>query len=1117
MTSRTFYRRLSLVVWLAGFMVMPLSTFAQSDARFAGYVRDTQGGAVANAQVSMKNERTAEERKTTSNSQGYVFVGGLKPSTYTIKVEMPSFAPIEYPGMTLAVGQQLTLDFELKPAGLQEAVNVVATAPLLNVSSADMGVNVSEREVEGLPINGRQMSQLMLQSPGSTNSGAGTWYDVRFSGRSVEQNAYRYDGIDGGAIISSVPGNINGELMTPFKLQASLENVQEFRVESSAYPAEFGTGSAGQISVVTKSGGNNAHGAVFEYLRNDKFDAPNYFDTTANLPKSKLRQNQFGGSIGGPIARDRAFFFGSYEGYRQTAGINIVEAVPSAAAWARAVPSIAALRPGFLSPAAIILPGVSKDPNFDIAQLQTPNIVREDSFSGRFDLKLNDRWSVFVRGFHDQGRTDQPDNVAGRVVRITDRPTNGVFNLQGILSSTTSNELKIGYNAAPSTLVGLAPTVNGIDFSPIFISLTGSVANTGLPGQGPNSGITSPGGLVRSNSAQNGRAQPYTPYALSFIDSISSVHGNHFLKVGGEYRMLRMTTDRLGGTTYSFSNVDLFLANQPATVQYLGDESAPSVFNNGATGLRHLQEWYGIGYAQDEWRVNPQFTVNAGLRYDYYSLVKEAHNLAVKFNTDTGQIDPPTTPAYHPLKTNIQPRLGTTFTLDNHTVVRGGFGLFTGPGIFEGLIQPQADSDRVSVTFSGAPVPQFPLDPNLAVSTFVNTPNNRQYQPRAFRNDYKVPEHIWSYTGSIQRDLGMNTAVTAAYIGSIGHNLFIRSIANTITQVVTNPDPTKAAIVVRQFSIVQRDAAGNITGVQNPFAEIDTKTSGGHDKYNALQLGLSRRSAGGLALNAQYTLARSFGTSPGSKEAQTAANNAQKLSDWEYDLGYNPFDIRHSYNFSALYEIPYAGRGGARALLGGWNIGGIFNGRTGIPIQVNITRPDVLYVDAAGNYFQNPAGDRVAVINTPLGGATRNVRRPDLVPGVNPFVTNGGLVFLNPAAFATPSPGTFGNLQRGKLHGPNFAQLDLVIAKKFDLGGSSKLEFRTEVFNVLNQTNFSNPVAGLPNALPSNALTEANKVQPGQPFTAAAAGAFGKLTSTVSRTVGLGTNRQVQFALRLDF
>jgi hypothetical protein len=323
-----------LVVFAMILTLLPAVALAQTDqGRISGTVRDQSNAFVANATVTVKNERTGETRTAESNQQGYFLIAALKPSSYTIKAGKGGFGDIEYTAIQLAVGQELHLDFEFKPAGVQEQVTVTASVPILDLSSPKMGVNVSEREVNGLPINGRQMSQLMLQAPGSTNSGAGTWYDVRFSGRSVEQNAYRYDGIDGGAIISSVPGNLNGELMTPFKLQASLENVQEFRVESSAYPAELGTGSAGQINVITKSGGNAAHGALFEYVRHDRFDAPNYFDTFARLPKSKLRQNQFGGSLGGPIAKDKAFFFGSYEGYRQTAGINI-----NAAAFASPLP-----------------------------------------------------------------------------------------------------------------------------------------------------------------------------------------------------------------------------------------------------------------------------------------------------------------------------------------------------------------------------------------------------------------------------------------------------------------------------------------------------------------------------------------------------------------------------------------------------------------------------------------------------------------------------------------------------------------------------------------------------------------------------------------------------------
>jgi hypothetical protein len=1098
--------------------------FAQVDnGRIAGVVRDSSGALAAGVTAKVKNERTGDERTAVTNDQGYFLITPLKPSNYTIKVERAGFAPIEYTAMPLAIGQELTLDFELKPAGVTEAVTVVGTAPVLDLSSAKIGVNLGEREVNNLPVNGRQMSQLMLQAPGSQNAGTGTWSDIRFSGRAVEQNAIRYDGIEGSAIIDASPGNLNGEIATPFKLQASLENVQEFRVESSAYPAEFGTGSGGQVSVITKSGANDFHGAAFEYLRRDALDAPNYFDTTAGLPKSLLKQDQFGGSFGGPIFKNKAFFFGSFERYRLNAGINIVEATPSAAAWGRAVPAIAALRTGFLAPGAIILAGQSTNPDFDIAQLQTPQTVTETAGSGRFDLKMNNRWSSYGRVFHDQGVSDAPDSVSGRVVHTEANPSNAIFNLQGVLSDRTTNEFKFGYNAAPTRIVGVVPE-GASALSAAIINMTGSVANNGIAGQGSSSGITVPGGLVRSNSAQNGRGQPYDPYTLSFIDSLGSLRGNHYLKVGGEARIIRMATDRLGGTTYSFQNVNAFMANTPSTIQFLGDESAPSVFNNGATGERHIRQEYYIGYAQDEFHVNPKLTLNLGVRYDYYTVIREANNLQVKFNVDTGTIDPNTTPVYNSTKTNFQPRFGTTYAATDKTIIRAGFGMFVGPGQTEDQVQTIADSDRVSVTLSSGAALAYPLDPNVATSTFINNPNNRSYQPRAYRNEYTIPERVWQYTTSVQQDLGGRMAVTAAYVGAQGRNLFLRSIANPIVSVATNSNPASAALVIRQFSIVQRDASGTVIGVQNPYAEIDTKTSGGRDNYNALQLGLSRRSAGGLSVNAQYTLSRSFGNTSGSNEALTVGNAAQTLADYDYDTGYNAFDVRHTFTLGALYNLPF-GRGRAHpatgvadALLGGWDIGGIVNARSGLPIDVRITRPDVVYVDGAGIVFNNPAVGRSAVINTPNGGASRNVRRPDLVPGVDPFLASGGLVFLNPAAFATPKPGTYGNLERGSLHGPGFSQVDLVLAKHFPFGASIRnAEFRIEVFNVFDRANFNNPVATLPNALPTNATTEANKVQPAQAFTSAAAGAFGTLTSTVGRTVGLGTARQVQFAFRVNF
>jgi hypothetical protein len=326
--------------------------------------------------------------------------------------------------------------------------------------------------------------------------------------------------------------------------------------------------------------------------------------------------------------------------------------------------------------------------------------------------------------------------------------------------------------------------------------------------------------------------------------------------------------------------------------------------------------------------------------------------------------------------------------------------------------------------------------------------------------------------------------------------------------------------VTREFDIAQGST------ILRPFAEIDFKTSGGEDSYNALQLQLARRFSTGLTLNSQYTFARSYGNTSGSNDALTSGNSARRpdetpsggrTASFDYEKGYNNFDVRHSFNLSAIYALPI-GRGRmylsnlsgiGDAILGNWEVGTIVNARSGLPIDIRVTRPDTVCVTSAG--VVGGAGCTF-VINTPGGGSSRNVRRPDLIPGVNPFLGNDRQ-FLNPAAFAIPAPGTFGNLLRNSLHGPNFWQADFVMNKRFRITEASNVEFKAEFFNIFNHTNFANPPATLPNALG----TGTNQIQPGQPFTRAAAGTFGVTNSTVGRTVGLGTSRQIQFALRVNF
>ena len=980
-------RRVALV---ALFVLVQSLAFAQTDGRFTGTVIDPSGAVVPGATVTAKNEKTGDVRTVTTAANGRYTIANLKPSSYTLRVDIKGFAPLEYTEMPLVVGQEFNLDLTLSTAGLTETVTVSAQAATIDLSSARVGVNVSQREVQTLPVNGRQMSQLMLQAPGSQNAGTGTWNDVRFSGQANQQNVIKFDGVEGSAIIDASPGNIAGQIASPFKLQASLENVQEFRVESNNYPAEFGTGTGGQVSVVTKSGANQFRGSVFEYYRGDQFDSKNYFDDLRNSDgsiqsagtKSGLTQHQFGGSLGGPILKNRAFFFGSYEGYRLDAGVNFVEAAPSAAAWGRAVPAIQALRPAFTTSAARQLSGASTNPDFDIFQLQSLETVQEDSFSARLDFRVNKTWSAYGRVFRDSGTQSRPEGVNGRVVDVTNNPSNAIGNLQGTFGKGILNETKVGYNAPKSSIRGVAPTVAGIDFSAVTINLTGSIANTGIAGQSASSGVTVPGGLVRASSATNGRYLFYDPYSLAFSDTVSAVQGRHFIKVGGDVRLVRMTFDQQGGTTYTFPNVTAFLANAPSAIQYLGDISAPSVFNNGLTGARHTRQNYYTAFGQDEWRVASSLTLNLGLRYEYYTPMTEANNGIVKFNLATGQLDPNTTPFFEARKNSIQPRVSMTWA-PGRTVFRTGFGMFVGPGQGEDQIQP-IESDRVSTTISTGSALTFPLNQEVAVANFTSAPNNRNYQPRAYAKEYNIPERVYQYTASVQQELGGGFSTTAALVGAEGRNLFLRSVGNNITQVVTNPNPANAALVVREFSIVAKDGNGNITAVQNPFAEIDYKTSGGYSSYKAMMLSLNRRASKGVSTNLQYTLGESRGTSGGSNEASTAANNARSLSDFDYEDGYNNFDVRHTFSASLIYDLPYKGKGAMGALLGGWQVGGIVNARSGLPVPVQIVRPDVVYQDSATSlFYANPAVGRVAVLNTPRGGAAREVRRPDLFPGVD--------------------------------------------------------------------------------------------------------------------------------------
>lgn len=1108
--KRCFPRLTGLVTTL---LTMAVALNAQTDqARFTGTVSDPTGAVIGGASVKVINLKTNQERSFSSSEQGVYFAPGLLPSSYRLEASATGFSSRTVEGIELQIGQVRTVNFSLQPAGVTTEVTVsVGDLAEVDTSSARIGVNVSTREVKELPLNGRQISQLYLLAPGAQSAGGGTYDNIRFSGRANQQNSVRFDGIEGSSIIDASPGNLNGQTSSAFRLQASLETVQEFRVESSNYPAEYGTGTAGQISIITKSGGNDLHGSLFEYVRNSAFDARNFFD---GLEKSPLALNQYGGSLGGRLIKDKLFFFGSYEGLRQRAGFNLVGQTPSAnarqglLAGGRTVVVDPAVRPLLGAYPVGIRP--TANPDFDIAQILAKTKVNEDAGNIRLDYNVNEKYRAYLRWFRDDGTSTSPFDVSGSSFLSKATSQNMVLSVQQTLAATVINETKVGYNGPKTRTSGVAPIVAGADLSDKTINISGATVLVGIGGQGANAGISIPSGQVRASSATNGRGQPYTNYSLSFIDNLSWIRGNHNYKFGGEGRLMRIYTDRLGGTTYSFTNLENFLINNPSGAAINGDLSAPSPFNNGVTGNR-LGKYESFSfYAQDEWKLTPELTVSYGLRYEYYTPMREDKNRVVLYNIVTGDLDAPgSRPFYQTSKLSLAPRLGIAYApkaLGGKTVLRVGAGYYYGPGQGEDLIQP-IESDRVSFTLAGTAA-KYPVDSLAAIKNFnLNTATG--IGVRAYAPGYTVPEKVLSYTFGIQQTLPGQAVLSVAYVGSQGRNLFLRSIANKVVGTTMNAT-TGVGAVVREFG--------------PRFGEIDYKTTGGTDHYDSLQSTINRRFSRGLTLGGQWTYAHSIGNTGGSNEAQTAHNPY----NFGYDRGNNAFDVRHSMNATALYELPF-GKGrrfgsawgrASDAALGGWDIGGVVNARTGLPIDVRITRPDLVYVNSStGQVFNSPVlvgGVPVtqAVINVPGGGATRDVRRPNVVAGVNPLITGADkTVYLNPAAFSTPAPGSFGNLGRGAIHGPGMSQMDLTLSKRFNLTERVNLQFRAEGYNVFNRANFDLPIGRLNNALG----TASNQLQPGAPYNGSSAGAFGQIQGTVEKVVGLGASRQVQLSLRISF
>lgn len=978
-----------LLCSLLGAVVAPSPALAQLDrSSLAGTVTDSTSGLLAGATVSVSSTATGDTRSAVTSASGVFRVVGLVPGTYAVEVAFDGFNNKRVSDVRLRAGETRTLDVTLDIAGQETTVLVVQQAPVADRSSAQQGAVISETELAKVPVNGRDWSSFMALAPGAVDSGGGGQRGIRFMGKSKDDNNYMFDGID-------ATGVKEGPHLTALRTVISNDAIAEFRVAAGAFTAEYGNSIAGVVSLVSKSGTNSFRGGSFLYHRDDSLDSKRFIDTV----KPAFDMNQFGANLGGPVARNRTFFFANYEGLRQSQERTFIGFVPSPGFRQRAIAASPSLRPVVEAFPA----GQETTANADIERYtaQFDATQNENSFMARLDHRFTGNTAAYVRYNIADGTIATPGSMFGDVTDANLRAQNLVVQLQHT-SNALLNELKVGWNKSGNDRVRSAPLLESVS----------------IPGF-----TTVPGETVGADPGQS----------FSFVDNVTLIRGRHTFKSGVEIRRNQIDISQGDSFTLAFASRDAFIANRMDQALF-----------SGAFEPRIVRTDTYAGYVQDEWKITSTMTINAGVRYEYYTPLHERDGRQRIYDRiECGGICPAGSETYFPDRNNFGPRLSWTWTparLNGKTTFRLGGGVYHQQGQLDDLLGPiESDNVRVQLTPLDVPALSYPAQRFFGQGTAsFDTPRALQRRRRDFESyqlgAFIMQELPWGLSGQI------------GYLGNRGRNILQRFFDNAI-------DPATGQRPLPNFGLV------------------DIKYDGSRTMFDGLQASLQRRYQAGLLVNAQYQLgyAKDNGA-VGSNEAAYPQDLACRDCEWAY----GNFDVRHQFTLNWVYELPF-GRG---PVLGGWELSGQFTARTGMPLNVVVTRPATAVPDGYTAAF----------------GTT--TQRPNLVPGVNPIPDRQTASnWLNIAAFSVPANGTRGNLGRNAFRQPGFNQLDAALSKRIDLRGSTALTFRIEGFNLLNRSQLGRPNANI--SSPAD---------------------FGRITTVLNpNATGSGTARQVQFMMRVGF
>ncbi len=1088
------FRSLFLILILA-FAAGEQRLHAQVSASITGVVTDSSGARIPAVAVSVRNVETGALRNTVTGDAGHYQVLALPVGEYEIRVSKAGFQEQVRGGIHLVVGQEAGVDVTLQVGEMKQQVTVKEDAPIVNTTTRDISGLVGERQVKELPLNGRSYDLLLPLNPGIVNftsqktggtgiSNSTTANNFAVSGNRPQQNIFLLNGVEytGAAENNMQPGGTSGMLL-------GVDAVREFNVQRDTYSAELGKRPGGQVVIVTQSGSNQWHGSAYEFLRNNALDAANFFDQGSAPP---FQRNQFGASMGGPVLQDKTFLFGNYEGFRQNLHQTSAAFVPDAASRAAAVASVQPLLN--LWPTA---PAGAPDFNGIAEVFSSPlQTIREDFGTVRIDHIFSQKDTLAAIYTVDDGGdvTATPldpfsaDIVALREQVISAEETH-------IFSPTLLNTARIGFSRAGYFFTG-EPTP-GTPAASVPGFLTGLPVGAVVVGGSAASNPQAQLGLAGSNNGSNLHIHRNL---YTFEDRVTLTHGRHQLNFGAWFQPFQ-SNETIALSQYgqaTFASLATFLQGTIGTFLF---DPAPTEMN--------WRSLFGAWYAEDTIRLGRKLTLTLGFRDEFSTGWNEAHGRAANYTFTNGVINTQPNVGNSLFTTNNgkflpQPRIGIAWSpFGSKTVVRAGFGMYNDLQDALGYRADQNAPFNPVYSIPALAVSKLPIDPTAAI------PATAKLVPGGVQPDMQTPTLV-SWSLRVERQLSPNTSLTVGYVGSHGYHEIVGVDANEPTPVICPASPCPA--VFPTFDPSQPVTATNSptigfpkgsplagatvpagtyyipAGTPKPNAAIAntwTWFSRGDSSYNALQVDVTRRISQGLSVRGVYTWSKTL--DDGDSLNQTAAGNAPGLVSNPFnmaaDKGLATFDVRNIAVINAIYELPF-GRGKLYAsdlegwkngIVGGWSVGSIITAQSGFPFT-----PQLSY---------NPS-------NT---GDTRNPVRPFLNPNFTGSVVLGKPgEWFNPAAFIAPpsASGFEGNIGRDTYIGPGLATWDFSVLKDTRIRERMSLQFRAEIFNILDRANFNTP-----NLIVFTPPTATNL--------SGLSGTAGAITSTTT------TARQVQFGFKL--